>query len=162
MPPEPAQPSGFCNTGWCAAPGLGGGDVWSWSLGMKTNLAVLFMGLMAGGPALAADVAPAADQIASALLAAPKERRTDATVLGYNDKGEVVTLRKGSGDLICLADDPADKTFSVACYHKDLEPFMARGRELAKQGTKGKDRHEMRWKEVEQGKVPIPREPRLL
>jgi len=129
---------------------------------MKTNLAVLFMGLMAGGPALAADVAPAADQIASALLAAPKERRTDATVLGYTDKGEVVTLRKGSNDLICLADDPADKTFSVACYHKDLEPFMARGRELAKQGAKGKNRHELRWKEVEQGKVPIPREPRLL
>ena len=129
---------------------------------MKTNIALLFMGLMAGGSALAVDVAPPADQIASAILAAPKERRTDATVLGYNAKGEVVTLRKGTNDLICLADDPADKTFSVACYHKELEPFMARGRELAAQGAKGKDRHEMRWKEVEQGKVPIPREPRML
>jgi hypothetical protein len=39
---------------------------------------------------------------------------------------------------------------------------MARGRELAAKGAKGKERHEMRWKEVEQGKVPIPREPRLL
>jgi hypothetical protein len=129
---------------------------------MKTNIALLFMGLIAGGSALAVDVAPPADQIASAILAAPKERRAAATVLGYNAKGEVVTLRKGTNDLICLADDPADKTFSVACYHKELEPFMARGRELAAKGAKGKERHEMRWKEVEQGKVPIPREPRLL
>jgi hypothetical protein len=73
-----------------------------------------------------------------------------------------VTLRKGTNEFICLADDPADKTFSVACYHKDLEPFMARGRELAAQGVKGKERHEARWKEVDAGKVPMPREPRLL
>ena len=119
------------------------------------------MGLLAPGSVRALDVAPPADQIASAILAAPKERRSEATVLGYNGKAEVVTLRKGSNDLICLADDPADKSFSVACYHKDLEPFMARGRELAAK-LKGKQRHEQRWKEVEQGKVSMPREPRML
>jgi hypothetical protein len=123
---------------------------------------ILLIGFLTCGSGFAIDVASPQDQIASALLAAPKERRTDATVLGYNAKGEVVTLRKGTNDLICLADDPGDKTFSVACYHKDLEPFMARGRELAAQGVKGKARHEMRWKEVEQGKVAIPREPRML
>lgn len=110
----------------------------------------------------AMDVAPPADQIASSILAAPKERRAAATVLGYNEKGEVVTLRKGTNDLICLATDPKEKQFSVACYHKDLEPFMARGRELATQGAKGKDRHEQRWKEVQDGKVPMPREARML
>jgi hypothetical protein len=128
---------------------------------MKKNLVLLFIGFVAAGPLLAVDVAPPADQIASAILAAPKERRSAATVLGYNDKGEVVTLRKGTNDLVCLADDPAEKTFSVACYHKDLEPFMARGRELAKT-SKGKERHELRWKEVEEGKVPMPREARML
>jgi hypothetical protein len=55
-------------------------------------------------------------------------------VLGYNEKGDVVTLRQGSNDLICLAHDPAVKVFSVARYHKDLEPFMARGCERAAQG----------------------------
>lgn len=129
---------------------------------MKTNVVLMFMGLLTPGVILAVDVAPPADQIASAVLAAPKERRSEATVLGYNSKGEVVTLRKGSNDFICLADDPSDKSFSVACYHKDLEPFMARGRELAAQGVKGRERHEQRWKEVDEGKVPIPREPRLL
>jgi len=129
---------------------------------MKTILVRLFIGLLAVLPAMAVEVAPSADQIASAILAAPKDKRADATVLGYDAKGQVVTLRKGTNEFICLADDPSDKTFSVACYHKDLEPFMARGRELAAQGVKGKERHEARWKEVDAGKVPIPREPRLL
>jgi hypothetical protein len=122
---------------------------------------LLSLGLLS--PAVyAMDVAPPADQIASAILAAPKERRAAATVLGYNEKGEVTTLRKGSNDLICLATNPKEKQFSVACYHKDLEPFMARGRELDAQGTKGKDRHEQRWKEVQDGKVAMPREARML
>ncbi len=129
---------------------------------MQPKAVLVLVGLLAPGLALALDVAPPADQIASAILAAPKERRAEATVLGYDAKGELVTLRKGNNDLICLADDPADKAFSVACYHKDLEPFMARGRELTAQGVKGKERHEMRWKEVDAGKVAIPKEPRLL
>ncbi len=130
---------------------------------MKKSLAILSLGVgvLTCGSGFALDVAPAADQIAASILAAPKERRADATVLGYNDKGEVVTLRKGTNDLVCLADDPSDKNFSLACYHKDLEPFMARGRELAAK-YKGKERHEERWKEVTDGKVPMPREARML
>ncbi len=128
---------------------------------MKKNLKFALAGMLMSMPLFAIDIAPPADQIASAILAAPKERRDAATVLGYNDKGEVVTLRQGTNDMICLADDPKDKAFSVACYHKDLEPFMARGRELAAK-YKGKERHEVRWKEVDEGKVKMPREPRML
>ena len=128
---------------------------------MKKLFVLMILGSLAQFAAMAVEVASPADQIASSILAAPKERRADATVLGYNAKGEVVTLRKGTNDMVCLADDPADKLFSVACYHKDLEPFMARGRELAAE-FKGKDRHEVRWKEVTEGKVPMPREPRML
>jgi hypothetical protein len=119
------------------------------------------MPFVADSCCFAVEVAAPADQIASAILADPKERRADATVLGFNAKGEVVTLRKGTNDLICLAEDPAEKAFSLACYHKDLERFMARGRELAAK-YKGKERHEERWKEVDAGKIPMPREPRLL
>ena len=104
---------------------------------------------------------PAEHQVASAVLAAPKDRRAGATVLGYKEAGQVVTLRQGTNDLVCLADDPAEKQFSVACYHKDLEPFMARGRDLALK-YKGKERHEMRWKEVDEGKLKMPKEPRML
>lgn len=128
---------------------------------MKNRAALLIAVPILFSSSLAAQVASPEDQIASSILAAPKDRRAAATVLGYNAKGEVVTLRKGANDLICLADDPAVKGLSVACYHKDLEPFMARGRELAAK-YKGKERHEVRWKEVDDGKIKMPREPRTL
>ena len=128
---------------------------------MKKNLMILVAAPLALCTLLSAQVASPEDQIASSILAAPKERRAGATVLGYNEKSEVTTLRKGTNEIICLADDPAAKGISVACYHKDLEPWMARGRELAIQ-YKGKERHEQRWKEVDEGKVKIPREPRML
>lgn len=105
----------------------------------------------------------AADQIASAIQAAPEEMREGAAVLGYGADGKLTELRKGTNQLICLADDPKDTRFSAACYHKDLEPFMARGRELAAQGITGGGRNEnYRWKEVQEGKLKMPREPRFL
>ena len=102
-------------------------------------------------------------QITSATLAAPEDRRAGAEVLGYDSQGKLVTLRKGTNDLICLADKPGDPRFSVACYHRDLEPFMARGRELESQGIAGNERNEKyRWKEIKEGKLKMPREPRML
>jgi hypothetical protein len=105
---------------------------------------------------------PPEAQIALAVLAAPADRRAGATVLGYDEKGTLVTLRKGTNEIVCLGDDPREKTIAVSCYHKDLEPFMARGRELTAQGVKGTEREEIRWKEIEAGKLAMPREPRSL
>lgn len=123
---------------------------------------LLLAGLAALGTAQAADAPPPEQQIAAAIMAAPEERRAEAGVLGYDAAGKVVTLRAGSNDLLCLADNPAEDAFSVACYHKDLEPFMARGRALAAEGVTGKERHAKRWKEVDDGKLDMPRQPRLL
>ncbi len=126
-----------------------------------TVVLFVFVGLLSGAVSQVS-VPPAKEQIAAAVQAAPEERRDGAAVLGYDAGGKLVTLREGSNDLVCLADQPADESFSVACYHKDLEPFMARGRELLQQGIQGRARNEYRWKEVEQGKLKMPREPRLL
>jgi hypothetical protein len=71
-----------------------------------------------------------AEQIALAVQAAPPAFRDGATVLGYNSTGQLVRLRSGTNDLICLADNPAQPVFHVACYHRSLEPFMARGRQI--------------------------------
>jgi hypothetical protein len=128
-----------------------------------TKTVLLLLSAFAAATLLgAAEVPPAADQIAASTLAAPEDRRAEATVLGYNAAGDVVTLRKGTNDMICLADKPGDESYSVACYHNDLEPFMARGRELEKQGVSGKERHELRWKEVDDGKLIMPRDARTL
>ena len=125
------------------------------------NTKLLLTVIVSAAAAFCIEVAPPADQIASAILAAPKDRRAAATVLGYDDKGAVITLRKGTNDMVCLADNPNVKGLSVACYHKDLEPFMARGRELAAEG-KGTVGRDQRLKEVDEGKLKMPREPRML
>jgi hypothetical protein len=125
------------------------------------NSVPLWVVLLAAGLAVGAPLPPAA-QIASAVLAAPADLRESAAVLGYNDLGKLVKLREGTGDLICLASDPGQTTFSVACYHKDLEPYMARGRELAAKKVAGQARNEIRWKEIGEGKLAMPREPRTL
>lgn len=127
---------------------------------MKTRFlisAVLFASLAA-----AAEVPPRDVQIAGAVLAAPTDLRDGAAVLGYNAQGQLVKLREGKNELICLASDPSKKSFNVACYHKDLEPYMARGRELSAQKITGRERYEIRWKEIADGKLSMPREPRTL
>jgi hypothetical protein len=129
-------------------------------MNMKISLScsiVLFASTLA-----AAEAPPPDTQIAAAILAAPAELREGAAVLGYNAKGELVTLREGKNELICLASDPSKSAFSVACYHRELEPYMARGRELLAQKITGQPRNDIRWKEVADGKLSLPREPRTL
>ena len=106
--------------------------------------------------------APPAEQIAAAILAAPPGRGAGAAVLGYDEKGALVTLREGTNDQICLADNPKENGVSVACYHKDLEPFMARGRALAAEGVKMPDREDVRHKEIAAGTLKMAKEPRSL
>jgi hypothetical protein len=126
------------------------------------KMTLLLSTLFAASRLVAADVPPPAVQISAAILAAPEELRADATVLGYTPEGKLVPLRQGKNEMVCLATDPAKTALSVACYHKDLEPFMARGRELTAQKVTGKERVDLRLKEVESGKLPMPREPRTL
>ncbi len=101
-------------------------------------------------------------QIKLALLSAPAEKRDSAAVLGYSPDKELVLLRPGSNELICLADDPNQPGFSVACYHKDLEPFMKRGRELRKVGKTSTQIFDTREKEVKAGKLQMPKQPATL
>lgn len=109
-----------------------------------------------------AEVPSAEVQIAGAVMAAPTELRAGAAVLGYNAAGERVMLREGSNEMFCLASDPARQNFNVSCYHKDLDPFMARGRELTAQKITGEKRNEIRYQEIEAGKLSMPKEPRTL
>jgi hypothetical protein len=126
------------------------------------RLLIFFQVLFTVTIAAAAEIPPATVQISTAVLAAPAELREEASVLGYDPQGKLVRLREGKNELICLASDPAKAVFSAACYHKDLEPFMARGRELAAQGVTGAKRNEIRFKEIEDGKLPMSKEPRTL
>ncbi len=93
--------------------------------------------------------------IATALMAAPEASRAGCTVIGYNMAGEFVTLQEGDNEFICLADDPNKEGFNAACYHKSLEPFMARGRELKAEGKSSKEIFDIREEEVKSGKLEM-------
>ena len=102
------------------------------------------------------------DQIAAAVMAAPEEQRADATVLGYDASGKLTTIRQGTNEMVCLADDPEKAGFNVACYHKNLEPFMARGRQLKAEGKNRKEVFDIREEEVQTGKLKMPSQPTTL
>lgn len=141
---------------------------------MGTNL--LLLGLAFAPVALVAqsvqkDAAPEGtvsplteeQQIASAVLPLPAEFRADAQVLGYRGGSHTLsTLRAGTGPFICLANNPSVPRFHVACYHRSLEPFMARGRSLRSEGIKGDRVDTVRFAEVRSGRLMMPKEPAAL
>ena len=111
----------------------------------------------------ASAVVPARErQIAAAILPLPVELRSTASVKGYSSNGTLVALREGSGNMVCLASDPQAQEFHVACYHKALEPFMARGRALRAQGVKGPEVDSVRFREIKAGTLKLPLGPSSL
>ncbi|CAN5400381.1 hypothetical protein BH11BAC3_BH11BAC3_45120 [soil metagenome] len=101
-------------------------------------------------------------QIKLAVLAAPAEKRDSCAVYGYGADKQLILLRKGSNELICIADNPDGKEFSVASYSNALEPFMQRGRDLKKQGIKDQELFDERGKEVAAGILRMPKDPAAL
>ena len=95
-------------------------------------------------------------QIKTALYAAPENEKEGAMVIGFQQDGSTVVLRKGTNDLVCLADNPHNSGISSACYFKELEPFMARGRELTLQGKTTPETREIRGEEIKSGKIKMP------
>ena len=107
-----------------------------------------------------AQTIPSAEvQIKTAVLAAAEESREKAMVYGYSPKGEFIVLRNGENEMVCLADDPAQPGLNVSCYHKSLEPFMIRGRELKKEGKSFDDIFTIREVEVKSGKLKMNEQP---
>ncbi|RUA33801.1 MAG: hypothetical protein DSY77_08370 [Bacteroidetes bacterium] len=101
-------------------------------------------------------------QIAAAVQAAPPEKQEGASVYGFDEDGNKVLLREGTNEQICIADDPNKDGFSVACYHKDLHPFMKRGDELRAEGKRPDAIFQIREEEAKSGKLIMPENPTTL
>lgn len=129
---------------------------------MKTYFTFLFFVGIAFSCAGQSPVPNPELQIKNAVLAAPEEQREQAMVYGYSSEGELVVLREGSNDMVCIADNPEQEGFSVSCYHRDLEPFMERGRELKKEGKSTQEIFDMRENEVKSGSLKMPEDPTTL
>lgn len=102
------------------------------------------------------------EAIEIAVLAAPEDLRADATVYVYNANNELVKVREGNNEFVCLGENPSRERFEVACYHESLEPFMARGRELRMEGKNSQEVFEIREAEAVSGQLSMPEEPATL
>ncbi|KPM33279.1 Hypothetical protein I595_182 [Croceitalea dokdonensis DOKDO 023] len=108
------------------------------------------------GVGLAQEI-PAKDwQIKTALMAVPDEFRKGAKVYGYGADGKFITLKEGTNDYIAIASDPYKENFSTAAYHKDLDEFMERGRQLKAEGKEFQEIFDIRETEVKSGKLKMP------
>jgi hypothetical protein len=124
------------------------------------NRAVLIGGslaVVASFPgAAAAQAKPVDQQIMEAVNPLAEGDRDGATVMGYREGETLEVIRQGTNHFVCLADPPGDEQFQVSCYHRDLEPFMARGRELRLAGKGMAEVRQMRASEIEAGTLKIP------
>lgn len=125
------------------------------------------VGTPASGSAQAAapfPLHPADAQVRMAVQSLPAEElRAGATVLGYREEGgPPVELRVGEGDFVCLLSPPGVWVVESACYHASLEPFMARGRQLAREGMGTAERVALRNREADEGTLSLPEAPAAL
>jgi hypothetical protein len=130
---------------------------------IRTTILLVFVNGILAVQVWGQSIIPSAEQqIRAAVSPAPADMQGAAAVLGYSEQVELVLLREGSNELICLADDPNDDRFHAACYHKDLEPFMKRGRELRAEGKSSEEVRNIRLQEIEEGTLPMPEKPMSL
>jgi hypothetical protein len=102
---------------------------------------------------------PPAFQIAAAVSPLPEKLRDGARVLGHDASGKLVTLRRGTNDMTCIADDPSAKQFHVACYHRSLEGFMARGRQFHALKKSPEYIDSVRLGDIKAGRITMPSKP---
>jgi hypothetical protein len=131
---------------------------------MKTRVLVSLLAAATSASVAAQTVTyqSSAQQIAAAVTPLPENLQAGARVLGYDASGKLVSLRPGTNEMVCIADDPAAKLFHVACYHKSLEPFMARGRELHAVKKSKEAIDSVRMKDIARGAYSMPSKPAAL
>ena len=121
--------------------------------------ATVVLGLVTGSASFAQQTG-SPDQIEGALLAAPPSLRAGAEVLGTGGterEGDVLTtLRAGTNELICLADDPRQPGFQTSCYHASLEPYMRFGRVARARGLDQAAVMDARYEAYRDGRMPMP------
>jgi hypothetical protein len=123
------------------------------------SFALLIVCLVPLGAVAQGESAP---NVAPAVLALPEGMRADASIMEFEADGTLRLAHKGVGPMVCLSDDPAHEDFHIACYHRDLEPYMARGRELRGLGKERSEITETREREIIAGVLTMPDHPSAL
>ena len=95
-------------------------------------------------------------QIEEALGALPESMRDDVRVEGFDEAGDPVTLREGTSHIICHADGPNVRSWTVTCFPKSLEAFVTRSEALTKAGEDTPARIKTLKAEIKSGAIVMP------
>jgi hypothetical protein len=128
---------------------------------LVVSIAVALTATPLVGLAACAQDVPVERQLTQAVAPLPEPLRAGAAVMGYRGR-KLVPLREGTNAMICLADDPGRDGFHAACYHEDLDPFMALGRALRTAGYERPAIDSARAAQIEAGTLTMPDGPRAL
>lgn len=120
------------------------------------RLAIVMALAALSSAASAQSLPPVDEQIAAAVLPLPEQMRAAATVMGYKAANKLEVIRAGTNGMHCLALYVTRPDFHVACYHKGLEDFMGRGREIREKLGAKANVDSIRFKEIADGKLKMP------
>ena len=95
-------------------------------------------------------------QIEESLSALPESLRDDVRVEGFDESGNPVTLREGTSHIVCHADDPNVRSWTVTCFPESLEAFVTRSEALRKAGEDTPARIKTLRAEIESGAIVMP------
>jgi hypothetical protein len=134
---------------------------------MKKLTIVLALGIFAAGDLAAQQMPSKEQQIAAATLPLAEAFRAEASVRSISADLKVITLRKGTGSMVCSIIEPESKTYLAYCENGVYAAYFYRQSqlqaELAKNG-KPADAAEVKaalQKEMESGRITRPTRPAI-
>ena len=89
-----------------------------------------------------------------AVLPLPANLQSEASVVTYTSEGTLQIIRAGTNGFFCIADNPEDQRFSVACHPDSMRPYLERHRQLSLTETRSV-RDSLLTEEIQEGKIEL-------
>ena len=92
--------------------------------------------------------------VETAVLPLSANLQSDASVVTYTSEGTLQIIRAGTNGFFCIADNPEDQRFSVACHPESMRPYLERHRRLSLTETRSV-RDSLLTQEIQEGKIEL-------
>ena len=92
--------------------------------------------------------------IETAVLPLPANLRSETSVMTYTPGGTLRIIRSGTNGFFCIADNPDDERFSVACHPESMRAYLERRRQLSLNETRTV-RDSLLTEEIREGKIEL-------
>jgi len=115
-------------------------------------IALLSLTIIASLPEVG--VCQTAVDVETAVLPLPANLQSEASVMTYTPEGTLRIIRSGTNGFFCIADNPDDERFSVACHPESMRAYLERRRQLSLNETRTV-RDSLLTMEIQEGKIEL-------